>query len=155
MLTCNVHFFCFSGPCVHRWVVSDTATPWTVAHQAPVLGILQARILEWVAVSFSRGSSQCRDQTWFSSIGRRILYHWATREAWQSVTECKFLCLIHCEAKAEMLEFGEGKGLLQGCAKIGDSWSKKKKPQKTQNQNSPKCFKKSFLKARWGRYIPG
>ena len=37
------------------------ATPWTVAHQVPLsIGILQARILEWVAVSSSRGSSQPR-----------------------------------------------------------------------------------------------
>ena len=35
------------------------ATPWTVAHH----GILQARILEWVAISFSRRSSQSRDWT--------------------------------------------------------------------------------------------
>ena len=35
------------------------ATPWTVAHQAPLsVGILQARILEWVAMPSSRGSSQ-------------------------------------------------------------------------------------------------
>ena len=34
------------------------ATLWTVAHQDPLVsGILQARILEWAAVSFSRGSS--------------------------------------------------------------------------------------------------
>ena len=33
------------------------ATPWTVAHQAPLHGILQARIMELVAISFSRGSS--------------------------------------------------------------------------------------------------
>ena len=33
------------------------ATPWTVALQAPLsMGILQARILKWVAISFSRGS---------------------------------------------------------------------------------------------------
>ena len=35
------------------------ATPWTVAYQAPqttVHGVFQARILEWVAISFSRGS---------------------------------------------------------------------------------------------------
>ena len=37
------------------------ATPWTVAYQAPVHGIFQARVLEWVAISFSRGSSQPRD----------------------------------------------------------------------------------------------
>ena len=40
------------------------ATPWTVAHQAPLsMGILQAGILEWVAMLFSRGSSSPRDQT--------------------------------------------------------------------------------------------
>ena len=34
-------------------------TPWTVAHLAPLpVGILQARIREWVAMPFSRGSSQ-------------------------------------------------------------------------------------------------
>ena len=32
--------------------------PWTVARQVPVHGIFQARILEWVAIFFSRGSSQ-------------------------------------------------------------------------------------------------
>ena len=33
-----------------------TVTPWTVSHQAPLsLGILQSRILEWVATPFSRG----------------------------------------------------------------------------------------------------
>ena len=41
------------------------ATPWTVAYQAlrslSVHGIFQARVLEWVAISFSRGSSQPRD----------------------------------------------------------------------------------------------
>ena len=31
------------------------ATVWTVAHQSSVHGILQARILEWVAISFSNG----------------------------------------------------------------------------------------------------
>jgi len=40
------------------------ATSWTIARQAPLsMGILQARILEWIALSSSRGSSQPRDQT--------------------------------------------------------------------------------------------
>ena len=47
----------------------------------PVHGILQARILEWVAFSFSRGSSQPRDQTQVSCIARRFFTSWATREA--------------------------------------------------------------------------
>ena len=46
-----------------------------------VSGIFLARILEWVAIFFSRGSSQSRDQTSVFCIGRQILYHWATREA--------------------------------------------------------------------------
>ena len=45
-----------------------------------VHGILQARILEWVAVSFSKGCSWPRDPTWDSCIGRQILYHSATWE---------------------------------------------------------------------------
>ena len=45
-----------------------------------VHGILKARILGWVAISFSRGSSQPMHRTWVSCIGRWILYHWATRE---------------------------------------------------------------------------
>ena len=44
-------------------VMSDSCvTPWTIARQALLSkGILQARILEWVAMPFSRGSSQPRD----------------------------------------------------------------------------------------------
>ena len=45
-------------------------------------GILQARILEWVAISFSRGSSQPRDQTRVSCIAGRHFTFWSTREAW-------------------------------------------------------------------------
>jgi len=41
--------------------VSDSETPWTVARQAPLSkGVLQARILEWVAMPSSRGSPQPR-----------------------------------------------------------------------------------------------
>ena len=43
-------------------------------------GILQARILEWISIPFSRGSSQPRDQTWFSCIAGRFFTTWAIRE---------------------------------------------------------------------------
>ena len=46
-----------------------------------VHGILQARILEWVAFSFSRGSSWSRDRTRVSYIIGRFFTIWATREA--------------------------------------------------------------------------
>jgi len=54
----------------------DCSPPGSSVH-----GILQARILEWVAISFSRGSSPPRDQTHISCIDRRVLYelsHWGS-----------------------------------------------------------------------------
>ena len=46
-----------------------------------VHGILQARMLEWVAFPFSRGSSQLRDRTQVSHIAGRFFTSWSTREA--------------------------------------------------------------------------
>ena len=46
---------------------------------SPVHGILQARILEWVAIPFSRGSPQPRDQTGVSQIVGRFFTIWATK----------------------------------------------------------------------------
>ena len=69
-----------------------------------VLGISQARILEWVAISSSRGSSWPRDWTRVSCIGRQILYCWATKEAyWMvtallSITWCCHCFLLYPEA---------------------------------------------------------
>ena len=44
-------------------------------------GILQARILGWVAILFSRESSRPGDRTLFSYTGREVLYYWAPRDA--------------------------------------------------------------------------
>ena len=44
-------------------------------------GILQTRIMEWVAISFSRGSFWPRDRTWVSCIAGRFFMDWAVREA--------------------------------------------------------------------------
>ena len=52
----------------------DCSPPGSSVH-----GILQARILEWVAISLSRESSWPRDQTCISCIGRQILDHWSAR----------------------------------------------------------------------------
>ena len=58
------------------------ATSWTRAHQAPLsMGILQAKILEWVSIPSSRGSSQPRDQIWVFCIAGGFLTIWVTREA--------------------------------------------------------------------------
>ena len=49
-----------------------------------VHGILQARILEWVAMPFSRGSSQPKDRTWVSLIESRFFTIWSTWESRKS-----------------------------------------------------------------------
>ena len=54
-------------------------TLWIVAHQAPLsMGVLQARILEWVAISFTKESSRAGDQNRafnISCTGMQVLYH--------------------------------------------------------------------------------
>ena len=54
----------------------DYSPPGSSVH-----GILQARMLEWVAMPFSRGSSQPSDQTQVSRIAGGFFTSWATREA--------------------------------------------------------------------------
>ena len=56
----------------------DSSLPGSSVH-----GILQARILEWVAISFSRGSSQSKDRTCVSCSGTKTLTHcqWECRTA--------------------------------------------------------------------------
>ena len=61
----------------------DCSLPGSFVH-----GILQARILEWVAISFFRGSSQPRDWTRVSRIAGRFFTIWSTREA---LTMCTFV----------------------------------------------------------------
>ena len=55
-----------------------------------VHGIFHARILEWVAISFSRGSSRPSDQTRVSRIAGRHFTNWATREAPSRCWEKRF-----------------------------------------------------------------
>ena len=50
----------------------DCSLPGSSVH-----GILQARTLEWVAISFSRGSSQPRDRTQVSCVAGRFFTNWA------------------------------------------------------------------------------
>ena len=62
---------------VHVWLF---VTTWTVALQAPLsMGILQARILEWVAMPSSRRSSQPMERIQVSCTAGRFFTIWATR----------------------------------------------------------------------------
>ena len=58
-----------------------------------VHGILQARILKWVAFPFFRGSSQPRDQTQVSCIAGRFFSSWATRNIY--IQSCGFPVIIY------------------------------------------------------------
>ena len=60
----------FNSVCVlSRSVMSHSLQPYGLARQAPLsMGVLQARILELVAMPSSRGSSQPRDRTQVSRI---------------------------------------------------------------------------------------
>ena len=62
--------------CVRLFATVDGSPPSSSVH-----GILQARILEWVAISFSRGSSRPRDRTQVSHITGRRFNLCTTREA--------------------------------------------------------------------------
>ena len=64
--------------CVQLCDPVDCSPPGSSGH-----GRLQARILEWVAISFSRGSSWPRDQTQVYCIAGRRFNLWATREDWK------------------------------------------------------------------------
>ena len=76
--------------------ISETDSEMKVAQACPTLcnsmdypvhGILQARILQWVAFPFSRETSQLRDQTQVSCIVGGFFCSWATREAQNSQSQ--------------------------------------------------------------------
>ena len=66
----------------------DCSLPHSSVH-----GIFQARVLEWVAISFPRGSSWPRDQTWVSHIVGRRFTVWITKEV--SCCRVSFRTLSH------------------------------------------------------------
>ena len=71
--------------CMHALVVRLCQTLWDSMDYNPlgssVQGISQSRIVEWVAIPFSRGSSQPRDWTWVSCIAGGFFTVWGIRKA--------------------------------------------------------------------------
>ena len=78
---------------VKKWKLLESKSEWLLGESEScsvvsnslwphgLCGILQARILEWVAFSFSVGSSQPRDRTQVSCIAGEFFTSWATGEA--------------------------------------------------------------------------
>ena len=75
-LTYRVQFSSVAQSCPTLCDTMDCSLSGSSVH-----GIFQARVLEWVAISFSRGYSRPRDLTQFSHIAGRRFIVWATREA--------------------------------------------------------------------------
>ena len=71
--------------CLTLYDLMDCSSP-----SFSVPGILQARTLEWVAIPFSWGSSQLRDQTQVSCIVGGFFTFWATREARYACNICVY-----------------------------------------------------------------
>ena len=67
----------------------DCSLPGSYIH-----GIFQERVLEWVAISFSRGSSQPRDRTRVSCIVGRRFTIWATKEVIRVLSSVQFSCSV-------------------------------------------------------------
>ena len=85
LVTESCILFLVTKSCPILWDLIDYSLPGSSVHE-----ISQTRILEWIAISFSRGSYQPGDQTWVSCIGRQILYHWAHTQR-----VCVIKCLIN------------------------------------------------------------
>ena len=78
-------------------------TPWTVACQAPLsMGILQARILEWVTIPFYRGSFWPRDWTCISCIACRFFTIWAYRVLRRARYKSSHVSSDECEMEWEV-----------------------------------------------------
>ena len=86
--------------CLTLFNPTDCSPPGSSVH-----GILQARILEWVATPFFRGSSQPSDQTWVSRIAGWFFTIWVTREALEDIT----LSEINQSQKDKLYESTYGK----------------------------------------------
>ena len=95
-------------------------------------GTLQARILEWVAVPFSRGSSQPRDRTQVSRIAGRFFTSWATKEAPKKELSFKkkmILLILGPEYSTDQ------KYIFKKCCFGTKEKKKKKKEGRAQHQN--------------------
>ena len=95
-----------------RSVVSDSLWPHGLCNP----WILQARILEWVAVPFSRGSSQPRNQTRVSCIADRFFTNWAIREApivRELLTNVRGTAALEMEVYSETICFLQREGSWQ------------------------------------------
>ena len=97
--------------CCHFWLCNSTyrGLPGSSVH-----GISQSRILEWAAISFSKGLSWPRDWTCVFCLSRQILYHLATWEDFTGPSNVVKPCATNSE-------------ILSNTAQFGSNWKERKK----------------------------
>ena len=128
LLPANRLFFCFlkfiitesevTQSCLTFCDPMDRYLPGSSAH-----GIFQAKVLEWVAISFSRGSFQASDRTRVSRIAGRMLYHLSHQGSLFIITET---CSKASTENRLRLQNGLGQKWLLLCQKARSEIKKKK-----------------------------
>ena len=97
--------------CVLLWKPMDCSSPDSSVH-----GIFQPRILQCVAISYSRRTSSPRDGSQVSCHGRRILYHWATWEV--PVTWVSFFLMWHVVSSTKAIQLSQIAGFSDNGKKL-------------------------------------
>ena len=92
---------CVLQSCLTLWDLMDCSLPGSSVH-----GVLQARILEWVAMPSSRGSSPSRDWTQVSCTAGGFFTDWATREL--GCAHCRRFRLVEWTSKEVRRKFWWG-----------------------------------------------
>ena len=117
-----------------------------------VHGILQARILEWIAIPFSRESFQPRDQTQVSYIAGRFFISWATREVPKLTTYQKY---CHFEESSSLILLNNNESFFDWIVTCDKKWTvyynQPWQAQWLDREETPKHFQKPnlHLKGTW------
>ena len=151
--TCKANL-CFCVLRLRHSAVSNSVTLWTLAIQttlwtpaSSVQGIFQVRIMEWVAISSSMGSSWPRYWTRIFCINRWILYHWTIWETvianpvysismWNELayTNKKGWVMVESSDKTWSTGEGNGKPLQYSCLENPMNSTKRQKDRTLQDE---------------------
>ena len=110
-ITMAIIKLCFKAVNVKKWSCSVASDPMDCSLPgSSVNGIFQARVLEWAAIAFSRGSSQPRDQTRVSCntdrCFRKVLVSLRAKISFTDLEiywECTIRKALHCEGKQRVM----------------------------------------------------
>jgi len=119
--------------------------------------IFQARILAWVAIPSSRGSSQPRDQTWVSYIAARSFTIWAMREVQLTVTPLAISSQGHqdspCDSQSVILQISGLTNPLSQTFLGGFTIKRDCNPSRDYKYFSPFIFASFWFLTLWLHYL--